>query len=657
MSLRRFGPDKLFVRVLVPSFALALGCSEQQPQRVRLLVAPEAGCDSSREWLLDVGCFQITVCPQAGESETACAQVAPEGAIENPAAAGRSLVVGVRGNTFGFSVAALPNVAYNVEVTAYTAAAGSALAVGQARGVRFSRGGPMVEVMLSPTTNSWTCPGGLGTRRIERAFHQAVALPNGDVLLIGGIGSGVSLATTNPSAALLTGDSVVQVFTPGSDALETVRIEGDAGTFSRALFEARWIAREGNLERIRLFGGVTGSGRVSFLLNNLTLGLISATPGAAEAPVVDVLYNPVDRSISVVNASVSDIITTAVETPIEVAPGLAFPQPRHGVWGHAGLAGRFAIIDTTPTAVDVPNVARRFGTLSRFNTGWLAYGGNTADMMGTREAGRFALVSATGMMMASTFPAEIRDTAFHTATTVDFTPGMPGDEALVFVGGIPISDLASAPFVLATDSALAAGAPVRGVRRVAGAVEALTGTVVDPEVERVFHTATVDARGRIIVVGGTVVGGNDRTRLHATGTAYAVTVDAMGQISQTAIPSLRCPRFGHAATLLPTGRLLVTGGLTTAEPRDVVDGAPRCPAAEPRNVGDLERSSLDLISEPEMLFVAERPERFDCDLLAFDAGPPDAAVMSTIDARAGADAGVRDAGMSMMSDAPMEDAP
>ncbi len=643
MSLRRFGPGKLFIRAMVPSFALALGCSEQQPQRVRLVVAPETTCSSARDWLNDVGCFRVTVCPEVGQDVTECAQVAPEGAIANPEMAGRELVVGVRGTAFGFSVAAAQNVAYNVEITAYTARSGSVLAMGQARGVRFSRGGPNIEVMLSPVdTRAWTCPGGLGERRIERAFHQAVALPTGEVLLIGGINRGfeINAMMLNPSSGLLDGERVVEVFSPGADTLDPVAVVGDASTFSRALFDARWIARDGNVDRIRLFGGVGGTGRVAFSLNSLSAGPVASTGTSVTPPIVDVLYDRVARTITV-DREISMVPTTAVESTIGAAPLLDRPQNSQGIYGNAGMNGRFAIVNTPPmiSTVDVTMEARRGGTLSRFGPGWLVYGGNdmVVQPMSMRDSG-VALLSALGTITAATFPPELEPSAFHTATPVELSTSTAtsGDEALVFVGGIPLSPTSDAPLF---EPSMSPGLGVRGVRMVGGLIQPLTGSITDPVRERSFHTATVDAQGRVVVVGGAVLPRESpmvtTTRLTSSDSAFAIRVSSTGVMTQEAIATLQHARFGHATTLLPTGRLLVTGGLSN----------------------EASAGMYTLVGEPEMLFVATPPAGYDCDLLTQDAGPADAAMTSPLDARVGTDAGILDAGMSMISDAPMSDVP
>jgi hypothetical protein len=70
--------------------------------------------------------------------------------------------------------------------------------------------------------------------------------------------------------------------------------------------------------------------------------------------------------------------------------------------------------------------------------------------------------------------------------------------------------------------------------------------------ERVFHTQTKLFDDRLLIVGG-----NDTQGIcHASGEIYDHATGAL-----TPIAPMSAPRSGHAATLLPDGRVLVTGGL------------------------------------------------------------------------------------------------
>jgi len=72
-------------------------------------------------------------------------------------------------------------------------------------------------------------------------------------------------------------------------------------------------------------------------------------------------------------------------------------------------------------------------------------------------------------------------------------------------------------------------------------------------VERVYHTQTKLADGRILILGGCETGG----LVHASGEIYDHEAGTL-----TAIAPMSTPRAGHAATLLPDGRVLVTGGVS-----------------------------------------------------------------------------------------------
>jgi hypothetical protein len=612
--------------------------------------APETSCrGSSSTWLQgQVECAQVKVCSSA--NPTMCAQVALRTEVSNDRVFPDEVLVSLDAGVTNFAVAVrpLPGVTeYDISLVAYGDRVGSTneiIASGRATRVQLNASGP-INILLSPTNDPRdlrpsspgpSCPGGEGAASVRRAFHQAVALPSGDVLLIGGIEvPAAGIPVGGGTAGLLTGSNLVQVFTPGADAVQAVTIAGAAEQFSRALFEARWIGRDGDEERIRLFGGVTGSGRVAFSTNLSTVAPVTAMAGAMTAPVVDALYNPTTRTLRVAGEALSVFETTAVETVLSVSPYT--PQPSQGVYGTAATGGRFAVVSSPSSTIDVPLRARRGATLSPFGMGWLVYGGNTTDPVGMREAERFALLSPMGMMTTATYPAGITNSAFHTATALDFDPTARGDEMLVFVGGLPVSDANVAPF---SPAAEATASPVRGVRLVAGNVESLGGTVTDSAIERAFHTATLVAleggRGRIIVVGGTTTQNTGLAqRLVATDNAFEINVDrTTASMTRTDLHPLRIRRFGHTATYLPsTQRLLITGGLT---------GGP------PGSMGEEDNSVLMSAEEPEMIYLGTMEGRL-CGAVSSDAGSASDARMSSTDAGPTPDSG--DAGMSSMPDA------
>lgn len=74
---------------------------------------------------------------------------------------------------------------------------------------------------------------------------------------------------------------------------------------------------------------------------------------------------------------------------------------------------------------------------------------------------------------------------------------------------------------------------------------------------RARHTATVLLDGRVLVVGG-IVSANQAT----TSTAEVGTVSA-GKVAWAPVGSMSVPRWGHTATLLPGGDVLVIGGCSS----------------------------------------------------------------------------------------------
>jgi len=84
------------------------------------------------------------------------------------------------------------------------------------------------------------------------------------------------------------------------------------------------------------------------------------------------------------------------------------------------------------------------------------------------------------------------------------------------------------------------------------------------ETARGFHTATLLPSGKVLVAGGTgggygvIVGGQSRAELY----------DPAGE-QFTPTSSLLVPRFGHTATLLPNGKVLVAGGFDAGVVADI----------------------------------------------------------------------------------------
>jgi hypothetical protein len=147
----------------------------------------------------------------------------------------------------------------------------------------------------------------------------------------------------------------------------------------------------------------------------------------------------------------------------------------------------------------------------------------------------------------------------------------------------------------------------------------------------VFHTATATARG-VVLVGGAELSG---MRLEGLTQVGLVTRSGPGAYAFQALPALVTPRFGHAATLLPGERLLVTGGFARASAM----GSER--RVRTLTFGEV----LPLAPRPAPAIECSDEPLTPVDAGAGDAGRRDAATSDAAAPDAGtADAGAVDAG-------------
>lgn len=654
---------RLLLAALVPASFL-LGCSDSgRRSSLRVEVAPVCGSSDG----LEIGCVQIQVCES--DDPDRCIAVAPVGgpypAPEDDGVT--SVLVPVAGGTLRFDVRATPGTLYDIDVVAFGVSEDSpASPVASGRASRVALDGTSSTVRLYQS-GSWTCPGEEPGLNLRRAFHQSVPLSNGDALIIGGITfepgpTGLPVGAGMQQAALVPVADSVLVYDAHDERLYPVTLTGaHTELLARALFQARWIERTmpDGWERVRLYGGVTGSATLTFTSANPYQFPVRATEGAPQAGTLDILYDPATRTLLTDRAEdAADARALTVET--ESTPLPAAPVTRLGsLVGPLGVDPPAACGTPTPecdpgfrcdmetnTCEVMPQsvtsfgtisamvdparllplpAARRGGTLTRFGArGFVVYGGNTTQAAADQVSQRALLLESTGAMRSAVLPTSLSTSALHTASVID-------DDTVLFVGGLQLDGL----------TAIAPTGPIVRAYRLAPSDGELTDVPLtgagETSSERIFHTATTYRAAGATQSSVVVIGGSSRegtSQFWPLGSAYLVDLDASTQIQ--GLPSLTTPRFGHSAVLLRGGRILVTGGLR-------------------RGTTPADESNLYLVDTTELLVVRPLPAPVLCAAGAMDAGPAPTDAGRRVDAAASArDAGVSgDAGST--DDAPVAD--
>ncbi len=476
-----------------------------------------------------------------------------------------------------------------------------------------------VRVRLYPF-RQWACPGWrvMGTLA-PRALHEAVALSNGDVLLLGGVtGDAIDPASagrddpSHPGAIL---QPIVEAYDSDEHRFYPVTMQ-DGAVFARVLFGAIYVGEESpGQHRIRVIGGLTlpddrlGTPVLGFDNSGVltTLGAPYHPSAAAEpAQPVDLIYDSEQHTLRVTAPAVVPTGTTEAAAIVVSSPrsdgsraillGLA---PRGSEWEPpteyyptSPTGARSLAHQRLGATVDAMPILDRF----------LVWGGdlsttpavleNAGELLQPTDPASATPISAVGGLLPP--PA-----AFHSTTRI-------GEDVLVVAGGLTIDLGGTLGSVAPTgDDALFA-------LQVGSAGTVTRLPVVVPAgmsyVPTILHTATYVPGFGVVLVGGARVAAGDR--LQPTATAARV-MGGVGTFElDDALQDVTTARFGHAATLLPGKRLLVTGGLTR-------EGA---------------STALRAIAAPELIYLGREPypsiRDVECvDQAALpdggvDAGPP-----------------------------------
>lgn len=476
------------------------------------------------------------------------------------------------------------------------------LARGDARGVAVEGD---VAVHMTPV-DRFTCA--RSQAAVARAFHSATALPNGEVLLAGGVTGRDGLATIDPT--LGAGDffatAEVEILDPATGTMRRLSVPR---LVPRAMHQAMLISADPI--RVALFGGLALSGdpaTLPVLRPGGDSGELRLLPGssAIPAPFEIITYDPISFTASVESSSIAGLGLFGTAEP-EGAAWSGSPPLLFGGYADGTLMGT---IDTFTPLDPLTGTAEPAAALGASRIGAsatevaagqvLVWGGNLrlAPLVTERSFGE--LLTGFGVAPASqplTIAAARQPIlrAFHRAVALS-------DGDVLVAGGYAIAaDGSARDPALATVERLTVGAEVSAVE--------ITGA--EPAG---FLDAVRLPSGDVLLSGGDPSLAADGCPLEPTGlscstpAAYRFATGA-GTLLPTA--SMVRSRYGHRAVVLPDGRVLITGGLHAAATllalRDAEIYDPRAAGDDPladlrpeivRSPGDLARDwqSLEPVS-------------------------------------------------------------
>ena len=443
---------------------------------------------------------------------------------------------------------------------------------------------------------SWNCPasGMIGAR----AFHAATALPGGEVLLYGGVETGV--VASNAEAMSVT--DTLEIYEPAKATFQAVTVSGKAPT-PRAFHQMAVLSATDTQIKLMVFGGITAGRGRQVLTTPTTNAPIRLAPCGEALPagpeILTLKYDGGKWTVSSDAAPQTDVAAFAGTTAlpqgglVSVGGAMLASLPACGVGGGdllnpgSGAAVQKAVSWSGANGETFGSTALTAGFLGPSltpisNRDAVAFGGAwpaTATMAPSMVS---LLLSALpdAPMTSSPMGQNVSGvpTTFHTATRIGRlltdTPSFPID--ILVTGGFQMTNSvtpqpgqppAAASSIRVYTLADAASAPT--VRAVTPYLPAACGSAQPHYRPAAFEAAAVTASGqRVVITGGSatqVSGCNDceiaaDTSLLCTlsqASLYDSGKNAFRQISAMAMG-----RFGHQQTLLQDGGILVTGGLT-----------------------------------------------------------------------------------------------
>ncbi len=428
--------------------------------------------------------------------------------------------------------------------------------VGSARGVDLAAT-DVVELVVTPR-DGFSC--GAADLAVPRAFHTATALPDGAVLVTGGIGgSGVIDLGQG-----LRGAAGIELLDPATGSWRQVEVPE---LVPRAMHRAVTLVTEADRVVIALVGGITvAEPAVNPLLVPGGPYRLLPAPAATGAPTELLTYTP----------STGAVVRELIPPELDIVPRQSAAV--------AATARPVIVGGTTDGVTPDPT----FQVLRADGAGAQA----TANLATPRiGASATALDPATALVwggVVSEPPGPIGE------RLMGLEPGaVPSSTALSFVGDPPTPRAHHAAAAAGDGSVIVAGgfapsaaepvlAPVLAQRIVLSEPPAVQNLAVvggNGAVPLAYPSATAVLGGDVVIAGGNPALGTEGCSgasgglVCATGRGYRF---QLAQLVLAEVGQLIVPRYGHQLTAVADGTVLVTGGLTAT-------------GEELRFVGDVER--------------------------------------------------------------------
>ena len=407
------------------------------------------------------------------------------------------------------------------------------------------------------------------TMTTAREGHSATLLPNGKVLLAGGLFSSVA-ASVNTAEAY---DPVTQTFIALTTTMTSARSNHQATLLpnENVLITGGQLDIGGNgLNTAEVYDSVTGAftalpatmstPRGGHSATLLPSGKVLLAGGFSNGSALNTaeLYDPVANTFTA--------LTAVMSTPRANHTATLLPNGQVLLTGGGGSSGpqsntaevydpvanTFTALASTMTIARVLHGATLLPNGQVLLTGGLngPFSVSSGNTLNTAEL--YDPVARTFTALAATMTTP---RGGHTATL------LPDGQVLI-AGGV--SSSAGASPTLSTAEVYEALSP---------AVQTFTALTATMTTARVFHTATRLPNGQVLVAGGI----NTRS-FPAAALNTAEVYDPVANTFTAITATMTTPRDGHTATLLANGNVLITGGqnidngngLNTAEVYDPV---------------------------------------------------------------------------------------